>query len=148
MSYTKLGGAPKAIKESRNISIFDYGNATYEIIFHNGSQEGVDEWLAEVAIINAEYKTTELVRYIVNTTRMGDEQIPIMYVLRCSQNYVRDHPERPITRTLIFYVSDVGNSLVSVLNIFTNWLSSHSQESAFFLPIERQEEGIEWLLAE
>jgi hypothetical protein len=146
MSYTGLSGEAKRIKESNNISIFDYGKATYEIVFHNGSQEGVDEWIGEVALINARYKTTELVRYIVNTAQMGNDQIPIMYVFRCSQDYVRDHPERPITRTLIFHVNDMGNSLVGVLNIFTNWLSSHSQEAALFLPIERQEDGIEWLL--
>jgi hypothetical protein len=148
MVYSQLGIEATCIKQTKNISIFDYGKGCYEIVFHHGSHEAVDEWLIEIAKINALYSSKELVRYLVNTAEMGDEQIPIIYVFRRSQDFVRAHPERPITRTLILHAAPENNALVAILNIFTSWLSGHKQETARFLPIQATKEGMEWLMGE
>jgi hypothetical protein len=145
MGYIGLKAVPTLLKQSSNISLFDYDDATYEIVFHHGSHQAVDEWLAEVALINATHSPSNTLRYIVNTAS-SNEDLPILYVFRRSQEFVKAHPIRPITRTLILHIQAENNALLAILNIFSSWLNSHQQESALFLPISKQEEGISWLM--
>jgi hypothetical protein len=146
MGYIGLELEARLLKTSKNISLYEYGGAIYEFVFHHGSHQAVDEWLEEVALINALYSPGDTVRYIVNTSKMIGEEIPILYVFRRSQEFVRAYPNRPKTRTLTFHIQVENNALLSILNIFSTWLSSHQQESALFLPVNKEAEGMDWLL--
>src|SRR5688572_2127359 len=146
MGYIGLELEAKLLKTSKNISLYEYGSAIYEFVFHHGSHQAVDEWLEEVALINAQHNPGDTIRYIVNTSKMIGEEMPILYVFRRSQEFVKLYPNRPRTRTLTFHVQVENSALLAILNVFSTWLSSHKQESALFLPINKEAEGMEWLM--
>lgn len=147
MRYAGLKLSPTLTKQSKNISLFEYENDIYEFVFHRGRHESVDEWIDDISKINARYAESDVVRYIINAAEI-DEQLPMIYILRKSEDYLRKHPQCPHSRSLTLYPNVKGHVLISLLSLFTSWHRNREKHQALFLPINRDSEGIEWLLGD
>jgi hypothetical protein len=130
------------IAETALCTLNELGDKTYEIVFHRSSNAAVDEWMAHVERLHAGLTAADTARWLLDASQTGD--LPMLHVLRRSQEYVRAHPDRPMTRTATLYR---GGSVRLLLN-FTRWMQGSRREQARFFTPDEREAALAWLLAE
>jgi hypothetical protein len=126
-------------------TILTHPNNLYEVIFHEGSHDAVDDWLNQVAVINDAYTPDDLVLYLVNTPLDG--AMPVVYIMKASQQYAHSHPQRPRTRTATLYRDELQSGIIYVQNLLTSWMQGKREVARFFKRSQR-ETAIAWLRAE
>lgn len=131
-----------AIQETQ-VTFRQLENGIYEIVFHDDSRSAVDAWMREVEAANHQYTPDDRVCYLIDGSQV---KVPVAYAFLRSREYVRQHPERPRTRTAVLYRSDAPRPMLSILNMFIHWLRGNAREQARFFPASERDAAITWLL--
>jgi hypothetical protein len=113
----------------------------YLVTFHKGSNEAVDDWLAQVEQLHRLSKPEDCVSYKIV---VYDKIFSLAYIMRASSASVRRNPNRPHTRTAVMYRSQDA-PLLSVLDMFLRWLTNNPRDQVRFFSYEHTTEAEEWL---